>query len=93
MKLRKHKKISSPWPPRWSGPYEKGEKMPVGENGVSFKAATLMKNHIHLSVQFGNKEWVGGIESKDEKFLERVYELLRTLEGQSLKKIGDLEIE
>jgi len=33
------------------------------------------------------------IESKDKEFLKRVYELLRNCEGQSLKQIGDLEIE
>ena len=93
VKLRRQKKVSSQWPPRWSGPHEQGEKLPMGENGVTFKAATLMKNHIHLSVQFGNKEWVGVIESKDKEFLKRVYELLRNCEGQSLKQIGDLEIE
>ena len=87
------KNVSSQWPPRWSGPHEQGDKLPMGENGVTFKAATLMKNHIHLSVQFGNKDWVGVIESKDKEFLKRVYELLRNCEGQSLKQIGDLEIE
>jgi len=79
VKLRRQKKVSSQWPPRWSGPHEQGEKLPMGD--------------IHLSVQFGNKEWVGVIESKDKEFLKRVYELLRNCEGQSLKQIGDLEIE
>jgi hypothetical protein len=93
VKLRGQKKISSQWPPRWNGPHAQGEKLPMGENGVTFKAATLMKNHIDLSVQFNNKEWAGVIQSKDNEFLKRVYELLRNREGQSLSQIGNLEIE
>src|SRR5439155_21514345 len=77
VKLRRQKKVSSQWPPRWSGPHEQGEKLPMGENGATFKAATIMKNHIHLSVQYGNKVRVGIIEEKKQESLNRVYGLFR----------------
>ncbi len=93
MKLRRHRKLSSKWPPAWDGSYQTSDKFPMGENGVTFKSATLMKDHVQVSVYFDGKDYTGRIDSRDPDFLKRVYEVLLTHGGKSFKNIGDLDID
>ena len=64
----------------------------MGENGVTFRAATLMNDHIQLTVQFKGRDYTGRIDSKDGDFLKRIHGLLQKQENKSMKAIGDLEI-
>lgn len=97
MELRRHPKING-WPPVWGRTYGPGNTFQHGENGVLEDVRLLAKDHIgparlQLEGKYEGRTFKGDLHSKDPKFLQQLYETLKSSRGQPIRDTGSLEIE
>jgi hypothetical protein len=96
MKLRDHPAMSHQglrnWPPEWTS---LGRiRRPKGEVGTLERALMneLSDIKIFLLINYEGDHYTGSMEFDDPKFCRRIYALLKSKIGLSIKEIGDLEL-
>src|SRR5262245_30283663 len=102
MKLRHHPKLRVllgallPWPPLWSGlPLSLERVVPEdAEGGILMRVDYLSPKVLLLTADFQGVERIGRLESRDAIFMAQLYRLLEPgCLGQSLRAVGDLELD
>jgi len=100
MKLRNHPKISykgfPSWPPMWVRLDDPSKQSVEGdEAGVltEVKIHDLASGRIALSMQEGSKEYLAHLLIEDNELFLRVYKLLQKCIWNTIKEIGDVDIE
>jgi predicted nucleotidyltransferase len=89
----------SSWPPAWSGAYDPGAALPIGEQGrlenINFVSEVpgLDSPALELSINFKERTYSGLLLVDDTGLLPKLEELLRRHLGQPLERIGALEAE
>ena len=84
--------VTHVWPPDWGGSYGRGDKFPTGDEGVLTRVERT-GNSLSLTIRFNDREHHGPLEWDAPPSLEAVEAALRARVGQSIREIGDLEIQ
>lgn len=98
MRLRDHPKLryhgKPAWPPQWGGAYRPGAKFPNGEVGTLKALQALQATcTLILVIEFEGATYRGTLHLDDSSLLGPLYERLTRCVGQSIREIGDLEID
>src|SRR5215510_11215331 len=97
MKLRDHLFLShngvKTWPPTWTWIDGPAKKAPKGEVGI-LKEVKVSKtaNRCFLVIDHERSTYIGTLLINDFAFFVRVTKLLRDHYGESLAKIGNLDL-
>ena len=102
MELRVHPKMKwegySSWPPSWGGAYGRGDIFPGGEESVLRSVAIregdeTMPIHLELTIEHLGNTASGILCCDDAAVVPRLYEVFSKCIGESIRKIGDLEVD
>jgi hypothetical protein len=102
MELRVHPKMKwegySNWPPAWGVAYRGGDIFPSGEYGALKSVAIRegddkMPIHLELTIEHSGKTASGILCCDDAAVIPCLYEVFSRCIGESIRKIGDLEVD
>jgi hypothetical protein len=101
MELRVHPKMKwegySNWPPSWGGAYGGGDIFLAGEDAALKSVAIregddTMPIHLELTIEHSGKT-ASGMCYDDAAVIPCLYEVFSKCLGESIRKIGDLEVD
>jgi hypothetical protein len=100
MELRNHPKMKwqgrPNWPPQWTGPYGPDNPLPEGEVGVLTRVEIANPEfkppHCFLEMQYNNQDYFESLFFDDEKFLQKLCNILNAYIGEPISAIGSLDI-
>jgi len=82
------------WPPRWFALNSENDDKPEGEVGglEDVDMHTLIDNKIFLFMRWQGYRYLGILAFDDAMFCRQVLEVMKIHIGESIQKIGDLDI-
>jgi hypothetical protein len=96
MKIRELKKkagsaVMSAWPPSWGGSYGRGDRFPMGEQGI-LVAVERQGDYLSLTIEYEGKKHSGGLQWDAPPSLDDVENVLKAHRGELIKAISELDI-
>src|SRR5687768_6560860 len=98
MKLRRHPLMSyrgvNSWPPVWVARDADENEHARGEVGVlrSVRPSLLERARLFLVIEHEDREYIGTLLFEDFGFCQHIYKLLLAHVGQSIQKIGAIDL-
>jgi hypothetical protein len=96
MELRVHPKMKwegySNWPPAWGGAYDDGEDGALKSVAIR-EGDDKMPIHLELTIEHSGNTASGILCCDDAAVIPRLYEVFSKCIGESIRKIGDLEVD
>ena len=99
MELRDHplmprKSGIKSWPPHWASTTADKSHWPKGEVGTLQQVWMhgTLDNCLFLFIEHEGHFYAGALYFDDTKFCQQLYDRLKTLLGQAIKQIGDLDL-
>jgi hypothetical protein len=88
----------SNWPPAWAGSYGRGDRFPVGEEGILTDVETAEANnttprHLTLTIELRGNTSSGVLCCDDDEVIPRFFKILKDYIGWPISRIGDLDVD
>jgi hypothetical protein len=93
MKLRRHQGVHG-WPPVWAGRGPHENECATGEIGIlrSVRPSLFERARLFLVIEHEDREYIGTLVFEDFGFCQHIYKLLVAHLGQSIQRIGEIDL-
>lgn len=93
MQLRYHPSLYN-WPPKWAAPFDSELLSSEKSEELILKKVEIRPTYISIFGEYGGKNYYSIIKTfSDPEFFDLLYQKLSNSIGQTIREIGDFELE